>query len=293
MIRTWLPILRPFSSPLSTADSTSETSTPRRSATCSGVSTSGALAAARSRAGKRRRHHAGGRGLLRAHVPHHLLRHGESHRHLSRRAGRAAALRHALPHLILHVVVEVADHAHSRPLVDCLLDFRRHRHVLKKKTGHLDAVFSAHLWIDGRQQRLAQLAIAAGHIESRNFRSGQRIAEHADHARAHRIGKLVDAEILIRPDDFLEEELGVYHFEIEGAEGPQPHDAKVLVSHHHGVRCAPLVAREQPGRDIIDVHLEGRDEAVFPTLKAREHRDIGRAERVFALPKECRQTVRS
>ena len=30
--------------------------------------------------------------------------------------------------------------------------------------------------------------------------------------------------------------------------------------------------------------LKGRDEAVFPTLKTRQHRNIGRAERVFALP---------
>ena len=196
VIRNWLPILRPFSSPLSTAAMTSETSTPSRSATCSGVNTSGppATAGAAPESGGGAPGSGGGHAGCCGwrHVAHHLLCHGETHGHLSRRPGRAATLGEALAHLIFHVVVQIADDAHARTLVDGLLDFRRHGDVFENEARHFEAVLSGHLRIDGRHQCLAQLAVAAGHIESRDLGGGQCIAERADHPRAHRIGKLVD-----------------------------------------------------------------------------------------------------
>ncbi len=96
-----------------------------------------AASAGLSRSGRARRLTAGGDGrrrlTARKALLHHLLRDAEARRPvrppcLPHRA--AASALEPLAHLVLHEVVEVADGGHARALVDRLLDFGRHRHVL-------------------------------------------------------------------------------------------------------------------------------------------------------------------
>ena len=105
---------------------------------------------------------------------HHLLRHSHSHCHFRSHAARAAvAFFQALRHLKLDIVVEISHRGHARPLVDRLLDFRRHRHVLEDEARHLETVLRLDHRVDQRQQRLAQLGVAARHVEYRNLRRRQ------------------------------------------------------------------------------------------------------------------------
>ncbi len=88
---------------------------------------------------------------------------------------------------------------------------------------------------------LAQVAIARGHVQHRHLGLGQGLGEDADDARAHGVGKLVDAEVLVRARHFLEEQRGLHDAEVVGAEGADAHHAKVLVAHQHGVGGAHLL----------------------------------------------------
>ena len=192
------------------------------------------------------------------------------------------SLFHALRHLELHVVVEIANRRHARALVDRLLDFRRHRHVLDDEAGHLQAVLGADDRIDQRQQRVAQLRVAAGDVEHRNLRRGQRVREHAHDPRPHGVGELVEPEILIRSGNFFQEQLRIDDVEIVGAEGARPDDAEVFVAHHDRIGGSPLVAGEQPRVQVVDVGLERRVEAVLPRFQLRQHRDVVGRQRVLA-----------
>ena len=223
------------------------------------------------------------RGLL--HLFHHLLGHAKAHGHGGghggcRRAFTAAG--HGLAHLVLHIVVEVANGAHAGALVDGLFHFGRYGDVLQHEAGHLDAVLLDHGRVDDLHQRLAQVAIARGHVQHRHLGLGQGLGEDADDARAHGVGKLVDAEVLVRARHFLEEQRGLHDAEVVGAEGADAHHAKVLVAHQHGVGGAPLVAREQARVDVVDVALEGRLETVLPAQDGGQHGHVLGAQRVLA-----------
>ncbi|MNM71060.1 hypothetical protein D3C81_827130 [compost metagenome] len=187
-----------------------------------------------------------------------------------------------MAHLVFDVVVEVADGGHAGTLVDGLLDFRRHRHVFQNEAGDLDAVLAGHRRVDDRQQRFAQFRITRGHIQRRHAGLGQRFGEHADDARTHGVGELIQTEILVGASDFLEELRRINNAEIVGAERTQAHHAEIGVAHHHRVGCAPLVAGEQARVEVIDVALERRFEAVLPAQDGRQHRDVLGAEAVLA-----------
>ena len=215
---------------------------------------------------------------------HQLLRNREAHGQLAGSAGRAAAARrlHALGHLVLHEVVQVSHGGHARSLVDRGLDLRRHRHVLDDEAGNLQPVLRPDHGVDQGQQRLPELAVARCDIEHRHLGRCKRIAEHADDPRAHRVGELVETEVLVGAGDFLQEQLRVHDLEVERAERPSAHDAEVGIPHHDGVGRAPLVPGEQARGQEVDVGLERRLEAVLPRLQPRENRDVVRGERVLA-----------
>ncbi|OPZ11062.1 MAG: hypothetical protein BWZ07_02267 [Alphaproteobacteria bacterium ADurb.BinA280] len=189
-------------------------------------------------------------------------------------------------HLVFHEVVEIPNRTHARPLVDGLLDFRRHGHVLDHKGGDLDAVLLAHHAIDQRQQRLAQLAIPHRHIQRGDLGRRQRLRKHADQTRTHGVGELVKAEVLIGTRHFLEK-LGRFDdAEIIGTKRPQTHHAEVGVAHHHRIRRAPLVAREQARVEVVDITLEGRIEPVFPARNRRQNRNVLGLQGVLARPEQ-------
>ena len=128
--------------------------------------------------------------------------------------------------------------------------------------------------VDERQQRLAQLGVARGDVEHRNLRRRDRVGEDADDARAHRVGELVEPEVVVRAGDLAQERLRLDDLEVVGAERAHAHDAEVVVAQHHRVRRAPLVAGEEPRDDEVDVGLERRVEAERPRLDLREDRDV-------------------
>jgi len=221
------------------------------------------------------------------HGLHHFLSHAEAHRHLAGGSCGGTStvgttLSHGLRHLEFYVVVEISDGAHTRPLVDGCLDFRRDGNVLDEEAGDLDSVFGGDLRVDQRQQRFAEFRVARGHVERWHAAGREGIAENANNPRTHGIGELVEPEMLIRAGDFFEENRRINDFEIEGAEGPQPDDAEVRVAHHDRVRSAPFVAGEKTGRDEIDVCLERRLKTVFPAFEFRQDRNVIRDERVFS-----------
>ena len=72
--------------------------------------------------------------------------------------------------------------------------------------------------------------------------------------------------------------------EIVDAVGAGADDAKIGVAHHDGIGRAPFVAGEQAGVDEIDIGLEGRVQAVFPSFERGEDGDVVRRQRVFARP---------
>src|SRR5687768_669591 len=238
--------------------------------------------------GHRVRRAAGGRRGLRGDATllvHHLLRDRHADRQFGARARDArSAGREPLGHLILHEVVQVADRRHARPLVDRLLDLRRDRHVLDHEARHLDAVLADENRIDDGQQRLAELAVARGDVEHGHFAGGERLAEDTHETRAHRVGKLIEAEMMVGARHFLQEPRRIGDAEVVGAERPDPDDAEVLVAHHHWIRRAPFVAGEQARDDVIDVRLERRLETVLPALEARQDRNVVRRQRVLAGP---------
>jgi hypothetical protein len=76
-------------------------------------------------------------------------------------------------------------------------------------------------------------------------------------ARAHGVEEFIEAEVIVRARDFLQEHFHVHDLEVERAEGPRAHDAEILIAHHDGIARAPLVAGEEPRVDVINVGLEG------------------------------------
>ena len=188
---------------------------------------------------------------------HHLLRHRHADGHFRGHAAGAAAFFQALGHLEFHVVVQISHGGHAGAFVDRGLDLRRHGDVLEHEAAHLDPVFALDDWVDDRQQRLAQIHVARGHVEHGNVRGGERVAEDADEPRTHRVGEFVEAEMVVGPRDFFQEQFGIDDPEIIRAEGPHAHDAEVLVAQHDGVGGAPFVAGEQARGDVVDVGLEG------------------------------------
>ena len=150
------------------------------------------------------------------------------------------------------------------------------------KLGTVDPVLRFELRVDERQQRFAHFLVARRDVERRHLGAGDGVAEDADDARAHRVGELVEAEVVVGAGDFLQEALRLDHLEVVGAEGAQADDAEVLVAHHDRVRRAPLVAGEQPRVDEVDVGLERRLEAVLPALEAGQDRDVVGGQRVLA-----------
>ena len=113
-----------------------------------------------------------------------------------------------------------------------------------------------------------ELAVARGDVEHRDLARGERLAEDADDARAHHVGELVEPEMIVRARDFLQELRRIDDAEIVCPERAHPDDAEILVAHHHRIRRAPLVAREQARGQEVDVRLERRLEAVFPALES-------------------------
>ncbi len=109
-----------------------------------------------------------------------------------------------------------------------------------------------------------------------------RVGEDADDARAHRVGELVEAEVLIRAGHFLQEELRVDDPEVVGPERADADDPEIVVAHHDRVRGAPLVAGEQARVQEVDVRLERRVEAVLPRLQLGQNRDVVGRQRVLA-----------
>ena len=87
--------------------------------------------------------------------------------------------------------------------------------------------------------------VARGDVERRDLRLRERVGEHADDPRAHRVVEFVEPEMIVGARDFLQELLHVDDAEIVRAVGAQAHDAEVLVAHHHRIGRAPLVAGEQ------------------------------------------------
>jgi hypothetical protein len=93
--------------------------------------------------------------------------------------------------------------------------------------------------------------------------------------------EFVKPEMVVGAGDLLQELLRIDNAEIVGAVGAQPNDAEVRVAHHHGIRRAPLVAREHPRDDIVDVGLEWALERVLPALEVGENGDVVGGERVL------------
>src|SRR5688572_20427451 len=87
---------------------------------------------------------------------------------------------------------------------------------------------------------------------------------------------------MIRARDLAQERLRLDNPEIVDTEGTHAHNAHVVVRHHHRIRCAPFVAREQPRVEKIDISLERRIEGIFPRAQPREHRNVVGDERVPA-----------
>ena len=110
--------------------------------------------------------------------------------------------------------------------------------------------------------------VARRDVEHRHLAAGERFAEHADEPRPHRVGELVEPEMLVGAGHFLQELRRLDDAEVVRAERADADDAEVLIAHHDRVGRAPLVAREQPGDDVVDVGLERRLEAVLPALEA-------------------------
>ena len=81
--------------------------------------------------------------------------------------------------------------------------------------------------------------VARRDVEHRHLRRRQRVAEDADDARAHRVGELVEPEVLVRAGHFLQEQLRVDDLEVVGAERARADDPEVLVAHHDRVARCP------------------------------------------------------
>ena len=126
-----------------------------------------------------------------------------------------------------------------------------------------------------------KLPIPRRDVERGDFARGQRLAEHADDPRPHRVGKLVETEVHVRARHFLQEARDVDDAEVVGAECPEPDDAEVLVPDHHRIGGAPFVAGEEPRGDEVHVGLEWRFESVLPALEPGQHRDVVGGERVL------------
>ena len=99
---------------------------------------------------------------------------------------------------------------------------------------------------------------------------------------AHRVGKFLEPEMIVRPRDFLEKHLHVGDLEIEDAVGPRADDAEIRVAQHDRVGGAPFVAGEQARVDVIEVRFERRVQSVFPAFERGENRDVVGGQRVFA-----------
>src|SRR3954469_16359213 len=196
----------------------------------------------------------------------------------------AAPLLHALRHLELHVLVQIADRRHARSFVDRLLDLRRNGDILENEAGHLEPVLRRDDRIDERQQRLPQLRITARDIEYRNLRGREGICEDAHDARSHRVGELVEPEILVGAGNLLEEQFRSHDAEVVGAEGAHAHDPEILVAHHDRICGPPFVAREQARVEVVHVGLERRVEPVLPRLEPRQDGDVVGGQRVLAGP---------
>ena len=202
---------------------------------------------------------------------HHLLRHAKAHGHAGGQGGRAIAraVGHGLAHLVFHVVVQVANGGHAGALVYGLLHLGRHRDVFQNKTGDFQPVFIHHRWVDDLHQRLAQIAVARGDIEHGDFGLGQRLAENTHDARAHGVGKLIQAKVLVGARHFFQEQRRLHDAKVVRAKGANAHHAKVGVAHRHWVGRAPFVAREQARVDVVHIAFKGRLKTVFPAVNGR------------------------
>src|SRR5262249_8212915 len=159
---------------------------------------------------------------------------------------------HTLAHLVLDEIVEIADRGHAGAFVDRLLDFRRDRNVLDNKTGKLETILRPDYGVDDWQQCLTKFRIARRNVERGNLRRRQRVRKNAHQPGPHRFGNLVYSKVLIGADNFLQKETRLHNVEVISAEGTQAQNSKVLVTHHDGIRRAPLVAREEPRVDEVD-----------------------------------------
>jgi hypothetical protein len=133
--------------------------------------------------------------------------------------------------------------------------------------------------------RLSMACSTSGGTETfstMKLRGRQRVAEDADDARAHRVGELIEAEVVIGAGDLAQEQLGVDDLEVVRPERPRPDDAEIIVAHHHRIGGAPLVPREQAGVEEVDVRLERGFQPVLPGRQARQDRDVVRRQRVLA-----------
>ena len=88
--------------------------------------------------------------------------------------------------------------------------------------------------------------------------------------------------MLVGPRHFLQEQRRIDNAEIIGAKGPQPHHTEIRVTHHHRIGRAPLVAREEPRVQVVDITLERRLEPVFPAQDGGQDRNVLGGERVLA-----------
>ena len=118
-----------------------------------------------------------------------------------------------------------------------------------------------------------ELVVLRRDVERGDLRLGDRVRQARQDRRAELPGDLVRRREALRSDDRREEHLRVGDLERVCAERAQADHPELGVAHHHRVRRAPLQVREEPHVEEVDVGLERRLEAVFPTA---ERRRIGR-----------------
>ena len=87
--------------------------------------------------------------------------------------------------------------------------------------------------------------------------------------------------MIVRAGDFPQELRRIDDAEVVGPERADPDDAEVLIANHDRVRRPPRVAGEQACRQVIDVCLERRFEAVLPAPEPGQNRDVVRRQAVL------------
>ena len=108
------------------------------------------------------------------------------------------------------------------------------------KLENLESVAGGDDRVDERKQRLAKLRIPAGDVEHRDLRVRERLGKDADDSRAHGLGKLVEAEVVIEPATSFRKIFGSVILKSR-PERADPDDAEIVVAHHHGIGGAPLL----------------------------------------------------